>query len=131
MALDRTKVKDEFVEAMRARLEADQAGSGENAKHPDVQKNFDALGWAVIRTLTVQAETFSDAGRDAAFWNWVAAVNAWLKALSAWQVGVSNAFKNWAPATPAETNLKNAVVGVAAPGPPPTTAPAAMKGGVR
>jgi hypothetical protein len=129
--LDRTEVKDEFVEAMRARLEADQPGAGENARHPEVQKNLDALGWAVIRTLTEHAEPFSDAAADAAFWNWATAVNNWLKALSAWQTGVTNAFKNWTPATAAEANLKNAVVGVPAPGAPPAAAPAALKGRVR
>lgn len=131
MPLDRTQVKEEFVEAMAARLEADQPGSGENARHPEVQKNFDALGLAVMRTLTEHAEPFSDSATDAAFWNWAAGVNAWLKALADWQTGVTNAFKNWTPATAAETNLKNAVVAVKAPGPPPAAAPAGLKGKVR
>lgn len=131
MPLDRNNVKDEFVEAMRVRLEADQPGAGENASHPEVQKNLDALGWAVIRTLTEHAEPFSNASNDAAFWNWVTAVNAWLNALAAWQTGVTNAFKNWTTATTAEANLKNAVINVTVPGAPPAVAPASLKGKVR
>lgn len=131
MPLNRTQVKEEFVEAMEARLEAEQPGSGQNARLPEVQKNFDALGWAVIQTLTQHAEPFSDSTTDAAFWNWAAAVNAWLKALSDWQVGVTNAFKNWTPATTAEANLKNAVVAAKAPGLPPAAAPTSLEGKVR
>lgn len=107
----------EFVEAMRARLIADDPASGPNVDRPDVRPNLEALGTAVFRILDVH--TASTVAADPTFWAWVASVNAWLNGLSAWQQGVSAAFAAWAPATASETALQTAIAAVAAPGPPP------------
>ncbi len=127
MALDRQKVKGEFVEAMRTRL----GPLGKNVDDEEVQKNFDALGWGVVRTLTQHAETLSGAEGGADLWAWAADVNKWLAALAAWQQGVTTAFKNWTPATAPEKTFRNAVLNVTAPGTPPATAPVGLKGRIK
>lgn len=120
--------KTEFVEAMRARLIADDPKAGDNVDREDVQKNLGALGLAVYRIATVHAETNSDAATDAAFWQWVSDVNAWLSKLSTWQKGVAQAFAAWTPTLPAEQALKTALIAVSDPGSPPASAPTALKG---
>ena len=118
----------QFVEAMRARLNTMDPPQGSNVDDPEIQKNFAALGEAVYQIATTLAATSSDAAEDAAFWDWVADVQAWLLKLSTWQAGVAQAFTTWAPATAPETSLRNLVRAVPAPGAPPATAPTRMKG---
>lgn len=125
---DPGKCTTQFVEAMRARLNAMDPPQGDNVDNPDVQKNFAALGQAVFQIATALAATNSDSQEDAAFWAWIADVQAWLLKLSTWQVGVAQAFTTWAPATAPEIQLRNLVRGVTAPGAPPATAPTRMKG---
>jgi hypothetical protein len=127
MALDRQKVKDEFVEAMRTRL----GPNGNNVDDAEVQQNFDALGWGVIRTLTQHAETLSGAEGGADLLAWAADVNKWLAALAAWQQGVTTAFSNWAPATGPEKTFRNAVLNVTVPGAPPASALTGLKGRIK
>ena len=118
----------QFVEAMRARLNAMDPPQGNNVDDPEVQKNFAALGQAVYQIATALAAPTSDSAEDAAFWDWVADVQAWLLKLSTWQAGVAQAFTTWAPATAPETSLRNLVRAVPAPGAPPATAPTRLKG---
>jgi hypothetical protein len=127
---DNTVCAGEFVEAMRARLDALSPPAGGNVDDSNVKPNLVALGQAVFRILTADAQTFSDASSDAAFWLWVASVNAWLGRLSAWQVGVAAAFSGWAPATAPDLALKTALTAVVAPGAPPT-APSSLTGVVK
>src|SRR5215212_3135153 len=101
------KCTTELVEAMRARLNALDPPQGSNVDDPEVQKNFAALGQAVFQIATALAATTSDASEDAAFWAWMADVQAWLLKLSTWQAGVAQAFTNWAPATAPEISLRN------------------------
>jgi hypothetical protein len=121
--------KNEFVEAMRQRLDADGL-PGTNVDRPDVNKNLAALGQAVFRIATVHAQTTSSAAQDAAYWQWITDVGAWLTALDTWQNGVTAAFTAWAPATAPETTLRTALLAVPAPGAPPLVAPATLSGRV-
>ena len=115
--------KTEFIEAMRAVLEAKQAGSGANVDKPDVSDNLGALGTAVYRINTVHAEVVADAAQDADFFNWINQVNTWLNNLRHWQQSLITQFNHWSPTTPAEQNFRNAVLGIADPGNPPAVAP--------
>lgn len=124
---DNTVCKTEFVEAMRTRLNADGL-PGSNVDEPSVNKNLAALGEAVFRIATVHAATASSAAADAAYWQWVAAVTAWLGQLRAWQTGVTAAFTAWTPTQPAEVALKTALLAVPVGGPPPPAAPATLSG---
>ena len=126
---DNVICKDEFVEAMRQRLDADGL-PGTNVDRPDVNKNLAALGQAIFRIATVHAQTTSSAAQDAAFWAWIAGVGVWLAAVDAWQNGVTAAFTAWVPATPAETALRTAVLAVPVPGVPPAPAPTTLTGRV-
>jgi hypothetical protein len=128
LGTDNTICTSEFIEAMRAKLEAEEPGSGKDMDNPDVQKNFVPFGQAVYRIATVRADLASDATADAVFWQWVSDVNTWLKGLSAWQKGVAQAFSAWSPTLPAEVNLRSALIAVAQPGPPPAVAPSGLKG---
>lgn len=125
---DNAIAKTEFVEAMRQRLEDEKPGLGANVDEDGVQKNLGALGEAVFRIATVRAETVSDSTMDSAFWKWIADVNLWLSALSAWQQGVATAFSNWTPAQQPEKDLKNAITGLQAPGSPPLSGPSKIRG---
>jgi hypothetical protein len=127
LGTDNTTCKTEFVEAMRARLVADDL-PGENVDRDDVQKNLGALGQAVFRIATVHAQTNSNAVTDTTFWQWINQVNAWLSALSTWQQGVAQAFANWTPTQPAEQALKTQLVAVPNPGLPPASAPTSLSG---
>jgi hypothetical protein len=127
LGADNAVCKTEFVEAMRRRLD-DDGLPGTNVDDPGVNKNLGALGQAVFRIATVQAQTRSNAASDAAFWQWVGAVTAWLTALDAWQNGVTAAFTAWAPTTAPELALKAALVAVPAPGLPPGVAPVTIVG---
>jgi len=128
---DNTVCAGEFVEAMRARLNMLNPPAGGNVDDPNVKPNLVALGQAVFQILTVDAQTFSNAASDAAFWAWIAAVNAWLGKLSAWQAGVTAAFNAWAPATAPDQTLKAALAAVAAPGAAPAAAPSQLTGVVK
>jgi hypothetical protein len=126
---DETICKQEYIETMRARMEADSPGSGKNMDDLDVQKTFDTFAQVLYRVATVHAETRSDAATDTDYWAWVNGVNAWLSAMAAWQSGVHKAFSDWAPVAPIDQALRNAVLALADPPavPPP---PSAMKGKV-
>ncbi|MEU6232936.1 hypothetical protein [Kitasatospora sp. NPDC047058] len=107
---DQGSTAERFVEAMRPI-------AGDNVDLPQVRANLDALGLAVYRTLTADAETASDAVADAAFWQWIRDVQRWID-------GVATAIDGWAAATPAEAALKAALSAV----PAPAAAPSALKG---
>jgi hypothetical protein len=111
---DHTTAATEFVEAMRPIAK-------DNVDLKEVRRNLDALGLAVYRTLTVDAETVSDSASDAAFWQWVAAVQAWITA-------VTQAITTWTPSTPSEVALKTALTAVPGPGAPPASAPTSARG---
>lgn len=128
---DKTICAKEFVDAMRARLDALNPPLGGNVDKPEVKPNLEALGQAVFRILTVDAETFSDVTADPSFWAWMAAVNTWLGKLSAWQSGVAAAFSAYAPVATPETNLRTALLAVPAPGAPPTVVPSSLTGVVK
>lgn len=122
--------KTEFVEAMRARLEAEQPGLGDNVDEPSVSANLGALGEAVYKIATVHAETFSDGAADSDFWQWVDEVDQWLRDLAAWQNGVSQAFAAWSPPDPAGQSLKAAITALTGPGAVPSP-PTELKGKIR
>ena len=124
---DETICKQEYIETMRARMEADNPGSGKNMDDPDVQKTFDTFAQVLYRVATVHTETRSDDSTDTDFWNWVAGVAAWMGAMATWQTGVQQAFLAWAPTASVDQALRNALLQVASPGPVPA-APAAIKG---
>jgi hypothetical protein len=111
---DHATAATEFVEAMRPI-------AGDNVDLAPVQANLGALGLAVYRTLTVDAETVADGTSDAAFWQWVAAVQAWMTA-------VTQAIAAWVPATAPELALKAALTAVPGPGAPPNSAPTSVTG---
>jgi hypothetical protein len=123
--------KNEFIEAMRIRLESDTPGLGATMDKPDAQKNLIAFGTAVHRINTIHAEVVSNSTTDAEFWQWIAKTNAWLSALSAWQEGTSQAFANWTPTQPTEKALKVALMAVPQPGNPPTPVPTLLKGKIQ
>jgi hypothetical protein len=123
--------KNEFIEAMRVRLEADEPGLGANVDKPDVQKNLGALGLAVFRIATVHAETISDSSTEEDFWDWVSEVNAWLLKLETWQEEVVEAFTNWSPTSTEDQNLRTAIIGAESPGSPPAQAPTVLKGKIK
>lgn len=121
----------EFIEAARAQVLADNPDNPEaadNLDDPQVRSNFEPLGMAVYQIATARARTISDATADADFWSWVAAVNDWLQALAAWQQSLDTAFANWAPAQPAEQNLRNELLNAPDPGAPPATPPDTLEG---
>ncbi|MFZ5765286.1 MAG: hypothetical protein ACOY4H_06780 [Thermodesulfobacteriota bacterium] len=124
---NKEKAKTEFVEAMRTRLEAQEAGLGVNVDEPSVNANLGALGEAVYRTLTVHAETLADTTTDHAFWQWVADVDRWLRDLALWQQGIDQAFTNWTASGAADQQLKNDISALPGPGTPPAP-PVRLKG---
>lgn len=127
---DKTIAKNEFVSAMRARLESDQPGLGANVDDPSVNANLGALGEAVYRIATVHAETRSDAAADSAFWQWVTDVDEWLHDLAAWRQGVTKAFADWTAAGAADQKLKADIAALNAPGSLPGP-PTFMKGKIK
>lgn len=124
---DNTVCKNEFVEAMRARLAIDDPALAATVDKPGAQKNLGAMGQAVFKIATEHAQTVSEPTTDAAFWAWVQAVNVWLAGAARWQQDVRAAFNAYAPATPAEQSLRNAILGAALPGNPPAP-PTALRG---
>jgi hypothetical protein len=128
LGLDKTIAATEFVEAMRARLVAQNPTLGPNVDDPAVRPNLEALGQAVFKIATVHAETVANGASDAQFWAWVAGVQAWVTDLAAWQTGVRAAFNAWTPAQPAEQTLKAALLAVPDPPAPPAAAPTALRG---
>lgn len=127
---DNTLCKDEYVNAMRARLAAESPELAANVDNEGVQKNFAALAEALFRVLTVRAETSSDAAADAAFFAWVANLVVWAQGMSTWQTGMRQAFQSWAAPPGADQNFKNAVLALTSPGAPPV-APTSLKGRVK
>lgn len=125
LGTDKSICAAEFIKAMRARL--DDAGlDSSTVDRPDVKPNLEALGQAVYQIATVQAGTRSTGAQDAAFWAWIAAVQANLQALSAWHTAVVTAATAWVPAQPSEVALKNALMNPLVP--PPAAAPSALQG---
>ncbi|MFF0445268.1 hypothetical protein ACFYT4_02420 [Streptomyces sp. NPDC004609] len=98
---DQTVTAGEFVEAMRPI-------AGDNVDLAQVQANLGALGLAVYRTLTVNADASSDPACDTAFWQWVTEVQTWID-------GVTAAIDTWAAVTAPEAALKAALAAVPAP----------------
>jgi regulator of protease activity HflC (stomatin/prohibitin superfamily) len=123
---DKTICRDEYIEAMRQRLIAEDPALAENLENEGVKANFGALAEALFQVLTARAETLSTAAADPAFWQWVASMIVWAQAMTAWQAGVRQAFQNWAAAGP-NVAFKNAVLALSSPGAPPA-APASLKG---
>ena len=131
LGADSSVCMTEFIEAMRTIVAADDPGAAANLDDPNVQKPFAGMALAVYRIATVRAETAASAGTDPVFWHWVAAVNAWLVGLSAWQQGMAGAFASWSPTLPADQTLKSALAAVQGPGAPPAAAPASLKGAIQ
>ncbi len=131
MALTPDNCKAAFVDAMRARLIADDPTLGANVDNDGVQKNLAALGEATRTILTADAEVLSNAAADPAFWPWMAAVNTWLGKISTWQQGVTSAVNAWAPTLPADQAFRTALLNLAAPGAPPAPAPTSLKGKIQ
>lgn len=127
---DNTIAKNEFIAAMRARLESEQAGLGANVDDPSVSANLGALGQAVYRIATAHAETRSDATADSAFWQWITDVDDWLHALAAWRQGVTKAFADWTAAGTADQKLKADIAALSPPGSLPAR-PTFMKGKIK
>jgi len=125
---DNTICTNEFVGAMRARLEADKPGSGANVDLPDVQKNFHALGQAIYHIAVEHAETTSDTTSDQIFWQWVTDVENWLLSLSRWQQDMAKAFQNWQPTQTDDIAIRDAITHIADPGLPPSRQPTSLKG---
>ena len=128
---DNTVCANEFITAMRNRLNQLNPPQGANVDDPNVRPNLVALGQAVFEILTADAQIHSDAASDATFWVWIAAVNAWLGKLSTWQAGLTAAFSAYAPATAPEIGLRTAVLAVASPGAPPAGVPIELDGVVK
>ena len=124
---DNAVCKKEFVEAMRARLAIDDPALAATVDKPGAQKNLGAMGQAVFKIATEHAQTMSEPATDAVFWAWIQAVNAWLTGAAKWQQDVRAAFNSFAPATPAEQSLRNAVLAATLPGNPPAP-PTALRG---
>lgn len=115
---DKTICKREFKEAMRFIAGKNPSTGNDNVDDQRVDPNFGALGQAVYNIATIDAETTSDKTIDTAFWQWIAA-------LDAWQQGVVQAFTNWQPTQPDGQKLKAAVLAV--PTPQLVSAPAPTK----
>lgn len=127
---DKEISKTEFIEAMRARLEAQESGLGANVDDPSVDANLGALGEAVFKIATEHAETLSDATDDNEFWQWVEDVDNWLQNLADWQQGITQAFTSWAAAGAANLSLKTDVTSLTAPGSLPSP-PTSQKGRIK
>lgn len=128
---DKTTCATELREAMRARLDTLDPPAGANVDSDQVRPNFDALGEAVFRILTVDAETFSAAAQDSAFWQFIGNLRDEVEALRVFDAGLKTAFAAWDPLVPATgTALKTAISNLTVPGPTPT-APASLKGKLR
>lgn len=104
----------EFIAAMRALPQV-----GDNVDIEDVKNNLNALGKAVHTIATARAEVQSDAAASAAFWQWIAAVQAWMGAMATWQTAVTTAVNGLAPGA------------VPPPTPPPAAAPTSLVGRLR
>lgn len=128
---DREISKNEFIEAMRDRLEAEEPGLGANVDKPSVQENLGALGQAVYRIITVHAETESNSSTDEDFWQWVADVNTWLSKLENWQKGVAQAFADWTPTNLNDQALKDAITTLPSPGSSPGLTSGILKGKIK
>jgi hypothetical protein len=131
LGTDRAICTGELVEAMRARLDAEDPPAGKNLDDPNVRKNFEALGEAVYQILTARAETTAQQPHDPPFWAWVGEVTSYLAALGGWQQGVRQAVQSWTPADLPGQQLKTAILGVAVPGPAPGPAPVGLTGRLR
>ncbi|SRR6266700_5129785 len=118
---DNTTCKREFKEAMRPIAGKNPNTGTDNVDDQHVDPNFGALGQAVYNIATLDAETTSDKTIDAAFWQWVAA-------LDAWQQGVVQAFNNWQPTQPDGQALKAAILAVPTPQSASVRAPTGLKG---
>jgi hypothetical protein len=127
LGADNTICKDEYVAAMRARLDALDPPLGANVDDPEVEKNFAALAEALFRILTEKAVIQSNAAEDPAFWQWVASMVVWAQAMKDWQAGLHAAFQNWAPVGGADLAFRTAVLALTPPGAVPA-APTSLGG---
>ncbi|MFZ3566658.1 hypothetical protein ACOKM5_06750 [Streptomyces sp. BH097] len=128
---DGTTCATELREAMRARLDALTPPAGKNVDSDEVRPNFDALGRAVHRILTVDAETISTAGQDATFWRLLTDLRDEVEQLRAFDAGVKAAFAVWDPALPSSgATLKSTIAGLTVPSATPA-APDSLKGELR
>jgi hypothetical protein len=129
---DPTVCTEQFVAAMRARLDELDPPAGANADLPDVRANLAALATGVYLALTGPglAQTSTGPAEDAGFWRWVAELTAEVAALRSWQQGVTAAFTTWAPADAPGLALKAALLALPQPGPVPA-APSGLVGRIR
>jgi hypothetical protein len=72
--------RDAFKNTLRA-----LPAIGDNVLRPEVKPNIDALGDSVRLIVGSLADGVSDTTVDAAFWTWVANVDAWMQSVYAWQ----------------------------------------------
>ncbi len=122
LGTDNAICAEEFIEAVRAQLLADNPGHPEVAAKVDqplVQKNFAPLAQAVFRIATARAQVRSGMADDAEFWTWVAVAGDWLADLANWQQAVTAAFEQWIPVASPEQALRGAVLAAPSPGTPP------------
>ncbi len=131
LGADNTICKGEFVEAMRARLVEDDPALGTAVDKPGAQKQLGAMGQAVYRIATLHAEATSDGASDREFWEWVAAVAQWTADLGAWQAGVVEAARAWAPTSAREQAFRTALLNLRQPGRPPSEPPRQLRGRIR
>ena len=129
---DATACTDEFVAAMRARLDQLPQPAGGNADLPSVRANLAALATAVYRVLTAdgRAETTSSSDDDAVFWDWVKSLTAEVAALRTWQQQLTAAAAAWSPADAPGQAFKEALLKLPQPGAVPA-APARLMGRIK
>lgn len=130
LGADKAVCATELREAMRAYLNTLNPPAGSNVDKPEVRPNFDALGQGIFKILTADAETVSDAGSDAAHWNYVAALRNEVEQLRAFAEKVKAAFQAWTPADPASVTLRSTIIALAVPASTPA-APTTQTGRVR
>jgi hypothetical protein len=131
LGTDKTICATELREAMRTRLDAMDPPAGSNVDSDQVRPNFDALGEAVFKILTVDAETISAAAQDSTFWDFLSALRGEVEQLRTFDAGLKTAFAAWDPAVPASgVTLKNAIALLTVATTTPA-APASLKGKVR
>jgi hypothetical protein len=93
----------EFAEAMRPI-------AGANVDMQAIRNNLNALGLAVFRIATVNADTKSTSAEDGAFWTWIAEMQAWAEGMEQWRIEVG--------------------AGSTLTPPPPASAPTSLTGGI-
>jgi hypothetical protein len=95
MPLTTANCRDAFKNTLRA-----LPAIGDTVDLPEVEPNIHALGDSVRVIVGTLADGVSDNTVDAAFWAWVASVNAWMQALRAWQQLAEATLATGAPVGP-------------------------------